>query len=48
MRVIDPDAFDKLADWSGDAGIDSSFTFESETVGIEGEKLVVADSHALK
>lgn len=44
--VVDPDALDKLTDWSADAQVGVSFTFESYTVTIEGDRLVVEDREA--
>lgn len=45
--VVDPDALDSLTEWSGDAEVGVSFTFESYTVTIEGDQLVVEDRQAL-
>ena len=41
--VIDPDALDNLTDWSADTQVGISFTFESYTVTIDGDQLVVED-----
>ncbi len=44
--VVDPDALDSLADWNDDAQVGVSFSFESYTVTIEGDQLVVEDRQA--
>lgn len=44
--VVDPDALDRLTDWSADAPVGVSFTFESYTVTIDGDRLVVEDRQA--
>ena len=41
--VVDPDALDALTEWSSDAPVGVSFTFESYAVTIEGDRLVVED-----
>lgn len=46
--VVDPDALDKLTDWSGETQVGVSFTFESYTVTIEGDRLVVEDRQAIE
>ena len=46
--VVDPDALDKLSDWSAEAQVGVSFTFESYTVTIEGDRLVVEDRQAIE
>jgi hypothetical protein len=46
--VVDPDALDKLTDWSADSRVGVSFTFESYTVTIEGDRLVVEDRQAIE
>ena len=43
--VVDPDALDALTEWSSDSRVGVSFTFESYTVTIEGDQLVVEDRH---
>lgn len=46
--VVDPDALDSLTDWSEDMQVGISFTFESYTVTIEGDQLVVEDRQAIE
>jgi len=44
--VIDPDALDNLTDWHDGTAVGLSFTFESYTITIEGDQLVVEDRAA--
>lgn len=46
--VVDPDALDSLTEWSGEAQVGVSFTFESYTVTIEGDRLVVEDRQTIE
>ena len=46
--VVDPDALDSLTEWNGAAQVGVSFTFESYTVTIEGDQLVVEDRQAIE
>ena len=46
--VVDPDALDALTDWTDDAPVGISFTFQSYTVSIEGDELVVEDRSAIE
>ena len=46
--VVDPDALDDLAEWSDDVDVGVSFSFESYTVTIEGDQLVVDDRQAFE
>ena len=46
--VVDPDALDGLTDWSDETQVGISFTFESYTVTLEGDQLVVEDRRAIE
>lgn len=45
--VVDPDALDGLADWTGDADVGLSFTFESYTITLDGDQLIVEDRSSI-